>query len=69
MRILIVEDEERLAARLAEGLCDQGLAVDISHDCGDAPYKIDTNAGTANATKLQLWACSGAGNQQWSLRS
>ncbi|WP_344571015.1 RICIN domain-containing protein [Kitasatospora viridis] len=28
-----------------------------------------TGTGTANATKLQLWACSGAGSQQWSLRS
>ncbi|MDI5974096.1 response regulator transcription factor [Streptomyces sp. SL13] len=43
MRILVVEDEERLAARLAEGLRDQGMAVDVSHDGDDALYKIDVN--------------------------
>jgi DNA-binding response OmpR family regulator len=43
MRILVVEDEERLAARIAEGLRDQGMAVDVSHDGDDALYKIDVN--------------------------
>ncbi len=43
MRILVVEDEERLAARVAEGLRDQGAAVDVSHDGDDALYKIDVN--------------------------
>jgi DNA-binding response OmpR family regulator len=42
MRILVVEDEPRLAARIAEGLCDQGMAVDVSHDGDDALRKIDT---------------------------
>ncbi|GLW57449.1 response regulator transcription factor [Kitasatospora phosalacinea] len=41
MRILIAEDEERLAARIAEGLRDQGMAVDVSHDGDDALYKVD----------------------------
>lgn len=44
MRILIAEDEQRLAARVAEGLRDQGMAVDVSHDGDDALYKIDVNA-------------------------
>jgi len=44
MRILIAEDEQRLAARIAEGLRDQGMAVDVSHDGDDALYKIDINA-------------------------
>lgn len=43
MRILIAEDEQRLAARIAEGLRDQGMAVDVSHDGEDALYKIDVN--------------------------
>ncbi len=43
MRILVVEDEERLAARIAEGMRDQGMAVDVSHDGDDALYKIDVN--------------------------
>jgi DNA-binding response OmpR family regulator len=40
MRVLVVEDEERLAARITEGLRDQGMAVDISYDGDDALYKI-----------------------------
>ncbi|WP_329561367.1 response regulator transcription factor [Kitasatospora sp. NBC_01266] len=44
MRILVVEDEQRLAARIAEGLRDQGMAVDVSHDGDDALYKIDVNS-------------------------
>ena len=39
MRILVVEDEQRLAARIAEGLRDQGMAVDVSHDGDDALEK------------------------------
>jgi DNA-binding response OmpR family regulator len=41
MRILVVEDEPRLAAHIAEGLRDQGMAVDTTHDGNDALYKID----------------------------
>ncbi|WP_035795263.1 response regulator transcription factor [Kitasatospora mediocidica] len=44
MRILVVEDEQRLAARIAEGLRDQGMAVDVSHDGTDALDKADLNA-------------------------
>jgi DNA-binding response OmpR family regulator len=40
MRVLVVEDEERLAAHIAEGLRDQGMAVDVSYDGDDALYKI-----------------------------
>lgn len=43
MRILVVEDEERLAARIAEGLRDQGMAVDVCHDGDDALEKIEIN--------------------------
>ncbi|MFI1829312.1 response regulator transcription factor [Streptomyces sp. NPDC020412] len=32
MRVLVVEDEEMLAAAMAEGLRDEGLAVDVVHD-------------------------------------
>lgn len=45
MRILVVEDERRLAARIAEGLRDQGMAVDVSHDGVDALEKIDLSGG------------------------
>jgi DNA-binding response OmpR family regulator len=43
MRILVVEDEQRLAARIAEGLRDQGMAVDVSHDGDDALTKVEVN--------------------------
>ncbi|MEM7275811.1 MAG: response regulator transcription factor [Actinomycetota bacterium] len=32
MRVLVVEDEERLARILADGLVDQGIEVDVEHD-------------------------------------
>ncbi|HEX5407527.1 MAG TPA: response regulator transcription factor [Pseudonocardiaceae bacterium] len=43
MRILVVEDEERLAARIAEGLRDRGMAVDVCHNGDDALDKIELN--------------------------
>lgn len=42
MRILVVEDDHDLAEVIAEGLRDQGMAVDLAHD------------GLAAATKLDL---------------
>ena len=36
MRVLVVEDETVLAAAIARGLRREGLAVDLSHDGGDA---------------------------------
>ncbi len=45
MRVLVVEDEQRLAALIAEGLRDQGMAVDVSHDGDDALEKVELNAG------------------------
>ncbi|WP_042392099.1 response regulator transcription factor [Streptacidiphilus carbonis] len=45
MRILLVEDEARLAERIAEGLRDQGMAVDVCHDGGQALAKIDLTSG------------------------
>jgi len=32
MRVLVVEDEERLARLVADGLRDEGLTVDVEHD-------------------------------------
>jgi DNA-binding response OmpR family regulator len=40
MRVLVVEDEQRLAAHIADGLRDQGMAVDVSHDGDEGLYKI-----------------------------
>jgi DNA-binding response OmpR family regulator len=44
MRVLIVEDSRALADGIAEGLRDQGIAVDIAYDGRDAAAKIDLNA-------------------------
>ncbi len=41
MRLLVVEDVRRLAEDLAEGLRDQGIAVDVAYDGIDAAAKIN----------------------------
>jgi DNA-binding response OmpR family regulator len=43
VRILVVEDERRLADDIAEGLRDQGLAVDVAYDGLEAAVKLDLN--------------------------
>jgi DNA-binding response OmpR family regulator len=43
MRVLVVEDEVVLAAAIARGLRREGLAVDVSHDGGDALVKLEVN--------------------------
>jgi DNA-binding response OmpR family regulator len=44
VRILVVEDAFTLAAVVAEGLRDQGMAVDVAHDGLAAAVKLDVNA-------------------------
>ncbi|MBE1487219.1 response regulator transcription factor [Plantactinospora soyae] len=44
MRILVVEDAFALAEILAEGLRDQGMAVDVAHDGVAAAVKLDVHA-------------------------
>ena len=41
MRVLVVEDVRRLADDIAEGLRDQGMAVDVAYDGLDAASKIN----------------------------
>jgi DNA-binding response OmpR family regulator len=41
MRVLVVDDERGLADDIAEGLRDQGLAVDVAYDGLDAAAKLD----------------------------
>ena len=43
MRVLVVEDAARLANWIAEGLRDQGIAVDIAYDGTEAANKLDLN--------------------------
>jgi two-component system copper resistance phosphate regulon response regulator CusR len=44
MRILLVEDEPRVASFIARGLREQSYAVDISSDGDDALYKASINS-------------------------
>ncbi|RKE06056.1 response regulator transcription factor [Catellatospora citrea] len=44
MRVLVVEDARALAEVVAEGLRDQGMAVDVAHDGLAAAVKLDVNA-------------------------
>jgi len=44
VRVLVVEDSRSLAEVLAEGLRDQGMAVDAAHDGLEAAAKLDLNA-------------------------
>jgi DNA-binding response OmpR family regulator len=43
MRVLVVEDIPRHANRIAEGLRDQGIAVDIAYDGPEAMAKVNLN--------------------------
>jgi DNA-binding response OmpR family regulator len=44
MKILVAEDVKRLADDIAEGLRDQGMAVDVAYDGIDAAFKLDVNS-------------------------
>lgn len=44
MRVLVVEDSRALADGVAEGLRDQGMAVDVAYDGLEAAAKLDLNA-------------------------
>jgi DNA-binding response OmpR family regulator len=43
MRVLVVEDEPRFANTIAEGLRDQGMAVDVAYDGLEAASKLNLN--------------------------
>jgi DNA-binding response OmpR family regulator len=43
MRVLVVEDMPRFANTIAEGLRDQGMAVDVAYDGLDAATKLNLN--------------------------
>ncbi|MGP0048484.1 MAG: response regulator transcription factor [Solirubrobacteraceae bacterium] len=43
MRVLVVEDIPRHANRIAEGLRDQGIAVDVAYDGHEAAAKVNIN--------------------------
>jgi DNA-binding response OmpR family regulator len=43
MRVLVVEDQRRLAEAVAEGLRREGMAVDVSYDGADALAHVSVN--------------------------
>jgi DNA-binding response OmpR family regulator len=43
MRVLVIEDVRRLADDIAEGLRDQGMAVDVAYDGLEGAAKLDLN--------------------------
>jgi DNA-binding response OmpR family regulator len=43
MRVLVVEDSRSLAEVVAEGLRDEGMAIDVAYDGLDAASKLDVN--------------------------
>jgi DNA-binding response OmpR family regulator len=43
VRVLVVEDSKHLADVVAEGLRDQGMAVDVAYDGHDAATKLELN--------------------------
>jgi DNA-binding response OmpR family regulator len=43
MRVLLIEDEVILAEQIADGLRDQGMAIDIANDGLDGLHKAGTN--------------------------
>jgi DNA-binding response OmpR family regulator len=44
VRVLVVEDSRRLADVVAEGLRDQGIAVDVAYDGSEALGKLNVNS-------------------------
>ncbi len=44
MRLLLVEDDERIARFVAKGLREQSYAVDIAANGDDALYQAEINA-------------------------
>ena len=46
MRVLVVEDARRLADGIAEGLRDEGMAVDLCYDGSDALSRSPSTATT-----------------------
>ncbi len=51
MRLLVVDDERRLASALKHGLTREGYVVDIAHDGGVALTRLST-AGTTRSSSI-----------------
>ena len=68
MRVLVVEDAPRLANRIAEGLRDHGMVVDIAYDGLEGvaklnlhPYEVvvlDRDLPRIQALSASMWSVS-----------
>ena len=54
MRILIIEDEHRLANIIKRGLSEDGFAVDVAYDGAEGKYLAELNAKEYDAIVLDL---------------
>ncbi|WP_204060805.1 response regulator transcription factor [Microbispora corallina] len=54
MRVLLVEDERRLAALVKSGLADEGFAVDVAHDGTEGLWMAEENAYDAIVLDVML---------------
>jgi DNA-binding response OmpR family regulator len=54
MKILIIEDEHRLARLLKQGLEENGFTVDLAHDGADGQYQVENYAYDAVLLDLML---------------
>jgi DNA-binding response OmpR family regulator len=54
MRILVVEDEVRLAEAVRRGLEAEGFAVDVAHDGNDGLWRARVGKGTYDAIILDI---------------
>ena len=54
MKILIIEDEKKLARLLKQGLEENGFAVDLAHDGVDGQYQVENYAYDAVLLDLML---------------
>ena len=59
MRILIVEDEERLAASIARGLRGEGFEVDVVHDGADGLWRATETSYAAIVLDILLPGMNG----------
>ena len=54
MKILIIEDEKKLARLLKQGLEENGYTVDLAHDGADGQYQVENYAYDAVLLDLML---------------
>ena len=55
MRILLVDDEQRFAAAVRQGLEAEGLAVDVAHDGDEGLWMAQSNDYDAIVRSPRSW--------------